>query len=287
MSNPSKKVMRRSVERHLTNLERMREFDRGYQAGRAAMSAEHNMLRQSCKNGDNCKVEASESFESSKSVENCKSGHSRTCPESGDEVSESAPSASITDELREFKGHINAGLTPEMVLALRAEINCIADRIEEQFARICEQQEAVLQSTIEDNVDYDDLYAAAASFAGCDECGKYKQHMYQEFEKRIAVEQERDELQAKLNELDVSGATILYKLLKATLGEAKNAADSLVVARKSRSMLEDELRRKTAEAQGLRHECSTYRDMLLIASDELGSIKKHLDEIMEVLDGRD
>lgn len=38
----------------------------------------------------------------------------------------------ITDELRKFKGHINAGLKPEMVLALHAEINCIADRIDER-----------------------------------------------------------------------------------------------------------------------------------------------------------
>lgn len=37
---------------------------------------------------------------------------------------------SITDELREFKGQINVGLAPDRVLALRAEINCIADRID-------------------------------------------------------------------------------------------------------------------------------------------------------------
>jgi hypothetical protein len=43
---------------------------------------------------------------------------------------------SITDELREFKGHINAGLAPDMVLALRAKINCIADRIDDEHERI-------------------------------------------------------------------------------------------------------------------------------------------------------
>jgi len=42
----------------------------------------------------------------------------------------------ITDELRKFKGHINAGLTPEMVLALRAQINWIADRIDEQLKTV-------------------------------------------------------------------------------------------------------------------------------------------------------
>ena len=59
----------------------------------------------------------------------------------------------ITDELRKFKGHINAGLTPEMVLALRTEVNFIADRIDEQFNRICWQQEAVLQHTIDTMVE--------------------------------------------------------------------------------------------------------------------------------------
>lgn len=42
---------------------------------------------------------------------------------------------SVTDELREFKGHINAGLAPETVLALRSEINCIADRIDAEYQR--------------------------------------------------------------------------------------------------------------------------------------------------------
>lgn len=37
----------------------------------------------------------------------------------------------ITDELREWKGNINARMTPETVLALRSELNCIADRIED------------------------------------------------------------------------------------------------------------------------------------------------------------
>jgi chromosome segregation ATPase len=67
--------------------------------------------------------------------------------------SEDGGEVTITDELRKFKSHINAGLTPETVLALRAEVNCIADRIDAQFDRICEQNEAVLQHTIDTMVD--------------------------------------------------------------------------------------------------------------------------------------
>ena len=37
---------------------------------------------------------------------------------------------SITDELREWKGNINTRLQPETVLALRSELNRIADRID-------------------------------------------------------------------------------------------------------------------------------------------------------------
>lgn len=51
----------------------------------------------------------------------------------------------ITDELREWA-------RTEVVLVLRAKINCFADRIDAQFDRICQQQEAVLQETIADVV---------------------------------------------------------------------------------------------------------------------------------------
>ena len=37
---------------------------------------------------------------------------------------------SITDELRKWKGNINTYLSPEVVLQLRCELNCIADRID-------------------------------------------------------------------------------------------------------------------------------------------------------------
>ena len=68
-------------------------------------------------------------------------GHSRTYPKSGDGMS-------ITDELREFVGTFSKRLSISV-----AEVNAIADRIDEQFDRICQQQEAVLQSTIDDMCD--------------------------------------------------------------------------------------------------------------------------------------
>lgn len=37
---------------------------------------------------------------------------------------------SITDELREWKRKLNTRFTPEVVLTMRCEINCIADRID-------------------------------------------------------------------------------------------------------------------------------------------------------------
>jgi hypothetical protein len=42
---------------------------------------------------------------------------------------------SITDELRKWKGNINTYLSPEVVLQLRCELNCIADRIDAEHER--------------------------------------------------------------------------------------------------------------------------------------------------------
>jgi hypothetical protein len=62
-----------------------------------------------------------------------------TCP---DDV----PMASITDELREWASDRHCkGMSHTDAL----NIGLIADRIDEQFDRICQQQEAVLQSTID------------------------------------------------------------------------------------------------------------------------------------------
>lgn len=51
----------------------------------------------------------------------------------------------ITDELREFVGTFSKRLSISV-----AEVNAIADRIDEQFDRICWQHEAVLQETIDE-----------------------------------------------------------------------------------------------------------------------------------------
>lgn len=149
----------------------------------AALIEEVRRRAESDKIGENCETDDSDAVESSKCRESCESG----C---------------ITDELRELIDKYDIPedenhkwlMTSHDQRLIVTKAYAIADRIDEQFKRICEQQEAVLQKTIEDNVGYDDLYAAAASFAGCDECGEYKQRMYQEFEKRVAVEQERDKL---------------------------------------------------------------------------------------------
>ena len=60
------------------------------------------------------------------------------------------PTSSITDELREWASDRHCkGMSHTDVLNIRL----IADRIDEQFDRICKQQEAVLQSTIDGMVD--------------------------------------------------------------------------------------------------------------------------------------
>ena len=45
----------------------------------------------------------------------------------------------ITDELREWKGNIQTYLSPEAVLALRSELNCIADRIDREHRMAMEK----------------------------------------------------------------------------------------------------------------------------------------------------
>ena len=57
------------------------------------------------------------------------------------------PTSSITDELREFATDPLLGYASQELHVER--ITAIADRIDEQFDRICEQQEAALQSTID------------------------------------------------------------------------------------------------------------------------------------------
>ena len=54
----------------------------------------------------------------------------------------------IADELRKFKGHINAGLTPEMVLALRAEVNAIADRIDAEHEKAIHELNRLAEASV-------------------------------------------------------------------------------------------------------------------------------------------
>lgn len=84
-------------------------------------------------------------------------GQSRTCPESGLDVSESDDGASITSELREYVCIYETTTTVYTTMPPQTEerptyrgqrLLAIADRIDEQFARICEQQEKVFQDTI-------------------------------------------------------------------------------------------------------------------------------------------
>lgn len=75
-------------------------------------------------NGEFCEIEPRNTVESSKCRENHKSG----C---------------ITDELRKWTGI-------DVWSCKWEELDAIADRIDEQFARVCEQQEAVLQQTIDE-----------------------------------------------------------------------------------------------------------------------------------------
>lgn len=104
-------------------------------------------------NGEFCEIEPRNTVESSKYAENYKSGH-------------------ITDELRKWTGI-------DVWSCKWEEFDAIADRIDEQFARVCEQQEAVLQQTIERMADENLMVK----------------------NERDYLRRQRDELQAKLDEI--------------------------------------------------------------------------------------
>jgi chromosome segregation ATPase len=151
-------------------------------------------------------------------------GHSRTCPKSGDEVSESAPSVSIVDELRDCVERATKTYDDAAWYEVDdedehtwcsitvAEIDGIADRIEEQFARVCQQQEAVLLKQMDQQramlTEQRDA-ARAKVIALCNECDKLKRaadrdadHIESLSGAYNDMERERDELQAKLDELE-------------------------------------------------------------------------------------
>ena len=126
-------------------------------------------------------------------------GQSRTCPESDEEMSESAPSVSIVDELRDCveratKTYDDAAWYDvddedehTWCSITVAEINGIADRIEEQFDRVCQQQETVLQATIEQMTD--------ENLTVKDERDHLRRQMDQQ---RAMLTEQRDEARAKV-----------------------------------------------------------------------------------------
>ena len=126
-------------------------------------------------------------------------GQSRTCPESGLDVSESDDGASITSELREYVCIHETMTTVYATMPLQMEdepthngqkLLTIADGIDAHAARLTHDVE-MWRDRAED------------------------------------MRMERDVLKTKLDELDASGATELYRLLKKTIGDAKHIADKL------------------------------------------------------------
>ncbi len=113
-------------------------------------------------NGEFCEIEPRNTVESSKCRENHKSG----C---------------ITDELRKWTGI-------DVWSCKWEELNAIADRMDEQFARVCEQQEAVLQSTIEH-------YESALR----DTIERMAEENLMVKDERDYLRRQRDELQRKLD----------------------------------------------------------------------------------------
>lgn len=208
-------------------------------------------------------------------------------PSISDEESESKLSKSadmtnktITEELRKFKGHINAGLTPEMVLALRAEVNVIADRIEEQFNRICQQQDDAWQATCEQMAE---------------------QHEEEVESLKRAAERDADHIEiltGTLNDAEMAGKELATKVKnqRKRLNQLENivntwhyedgtywspiAADKAV--RKANEKAERLHVRNYEQAlriAALSEECEMYRDMLNDATEEYKLICRLCDTI--------
>ena len=97
----------------------------------------------------------------------------------------------ITDELREWM---------DLVLTADDQAWDIADRIDAQFKRICWQQEAVLQHTIDTMVDErDELQRELSEQKSCAE-GFAPPEWYEE--RVLNIEKERDELKKKLDKYE-------------------------------------------------------------------------------------
>lgn len=180
-----------------------------------------------------------------------------------DSGTDDAGEVTITDELRKFKGLINTGLTPEMAIALRVEINRIADRIDEQFDRICEQQEKVLQDIIDymtELREHDAEYALAERDVLQEKCDRLK----------AKVEHQREQLAVYATTYDFDA----IRALKRERNEHKHRADNAEGHVKS-------LERRLDAA----HE--TYCALLNDAAREFRALTEDRDELQAKLDDYD
>ena len=154
-----------------------------------------------------------------------------TCP--NDDIT-----SSITDELRErIRGVCKvSGLSGEKLYG-------IADRIDEQFDRICQQQEDVLQSTISEVVEERDnlldlLRDACDEYKSLDQRSSETSANFHAMRDRVwSAEAERDELRAKLDSVEVA---------------MNRAAGRWAKADAERRELRDELNKANGENKGLR-----------------------------------
>lgn len=124
------------------------------------------------------------------------SGQSRTCPESEPCVSESDDGMSITNELRKYVSihetttTVYATMPPQMEEGPThkgKKLLAIADKIDAQFARVCKQQERVLQDTIDEM---------------SEERDKARREVVELRKNHYELQRKCDKLQAKLNELE-------------------------------------------------------------------------------------
>ena len=142
--------------------------------------------------------------------------------------------ATFTDELRKFKGRINAVLAPEMVLALRAEINCIADRIDEQERKLRKQRDGfkramvAAQDLLEKRMDErDELREEVKSLKRA--AGRDADQMEALSAALDDMTMERDELQAKLRTAEL-GCDANHRLAEANAkwcGELQAKLDAI------------------------------------------------------------
>ena len=221
--NGSYAYMRKVRDEHLTELERAKEFDRGYQAGRQAMDAEryavalrlmhlpldggsHENLSQIARavyhadfgwTKGACRALRDELVRLMGGDQPSGIDVLREMDEESDADGTSpndVPTPSITNELRAW-AH---GLSDPWKLSVEEPLLAIADRIDEQFDRICWQQEKVLQQTIDEMVDERDELQVE-----CDRLTAALDELHADPANDVIcrLERERDELQAKLDKI--------------------------------------------------------------------------------------